>query len=699
MKIRNKIAVATGACLLTAVLALLAITAWQNNKVQESTFQQVSNELEEAALQRLQAMAEAQARRTQSEFNDTLITVEGLTQTISSFAGQDPRSLSRDAYSDYIRSLLLANPDMAGLYTAWLENAVDGRDAMYEGGDYDHSHFSGRFSPFWFRNSDGSLGIRSLNVTPFVTGEGLNPSRDYWYDCPINTQRTCLTEPYTWEAAGETILGTSITMPLKINGELAGMTGADLELTFLSDIARQASADLYDGRGRVLLFTTEGKVAADSERAYELGADYTGSLRSRVLDLIQQKKTEVFQHEDRFVVVTPVELPNVRNAWGIAISIDQSIVLAGAQATQDSMATAFAQGLAMQLTLGLVILVVSIVILAFIARNIAAPIIKAANMVHQLASQDGDLTQRLNLDRKDEIGDLSKGIDAFLTKTHGIVKDIANEMKEVEASAVRAASISDQSTQGIEKQRAEMDQVATAINEMSASAGEVAEIATTTANSSNEAKEGVESGSNNVQKSAHSIRTLSEQLSHTRQLMTELAQDSENIIQIVEVIQGISEQTNLLALNAAIEAARAGEAGRGFAVVADEVRSLASKTQDSTQEIQSLIDQLQRRSSSALKAMEQGDEQSNECLSLADDASANLLQVVNSITEIDNMTTQMASVVEEQRAVTEDITRSIIHINDENSLVAEGSMNANQESQTLLTLVKKLETELGRFRF
>lgn len=349
--------------------------------------------------------------------------------------------------------------------------------------------------------------------------------------------------------------------------------------------------------------------------------------------------------------------------------------------------------------IGLVVSVAGIILLMLIAQGIASPIRKAADMVNQLASQDGDLTQRISIERNDEVGELSRNINAFIHKTHEIVKDIASAMGDVEGSARRAAEISDNSTQGIEKQRAEVDQIATAINQMSASAGEVAQIATTTANASSEAKGSVDNSAGNVNRSADSIRDLSDQVSNTSQLMELLASDSDNISQIVEAIQGISEQTNLLALNAAIEAARAGESGRGFAVVADEVRTLASKTQASTEEIQVLIDQLQQRTREALSAMQRGNSQSDECLQMAEEASAHLNQVVGAIAEIDNMTTQMASVVEEQRAVTEDITRNIVNISDETSIVADGAVAANQESQALLELVKQLESQLNRFRY
>lgn len=698
MKIKNKIALATGACLIFSSVILLAAVAWKNSEVEQQTEAMVSQELKEKARAQLSALAEAEAGKTASELNRALYVAKAMSDTMSSFIGQSGQATPRHPFYEYTKTVIEQNTNVMGTYIAWLKNAVDGKDQENIGKP--HTYDNGQFAPYWFRNSDGSLGYRALNLKTVEENIAKgNEAASDWYLCPVRQAKTCLVEPYSWEAGGRTIVGTSITMPLIINGKIVGMTGIDMELSFLTALAKEADQSLYNGQGQVLLLSNTGLVAADSDEAQPLSKVYQGPQKDQLLSAITSGQESIFQADGKFWAVQPIKLPGVDTPWAVVVNLDETLVLAGAIKTHNAMEADFAQSLAALTFIGLAIAVGGIVMLMVIAHGIAAPIRKASDMINQLASQDGDLTQRLNLDRADEVGDLARGIDAFIEKTHGIVKDIAAEMGNVEGSAKRAAEISDNSTRGIEKQRAEVDMIATAINQMAASAGEVAEIATTTATSSSEAKSSVDNSALNVNESARSIKELSDQISSTSELMNQLAEDSDNISQIVEAIQGISEQTNLLALNAAIEAARAGESGRGFAVVADEVRNLASKTQQSTEEIQSLIDQLQQRTRTAVSSMKKGNEQSDICLELADEASQHLQQVVSAISEIDNMTTQMASVVEEQRAVTEDITRNIVNISDETSHVADGATEANKESQSLLNLVRKLETQLGRFRY
>ena len=698
MKIKNRIALATGACLALSSVILLAAVAWSNNKVEAQTADLVTEELTQKARSMLSALAEAQAGKTASELNRALYVAKGMADTMSSFIEQSGRQTPRTPFYKYTEATLKQNDNVMGTYIAWLKNAVDGQDKANIG--QVHTFDNGQFAPYWYRNTDGSLGYRALNLkTVYDNIEKGNDAGSAWYLCPIRTAETCLVEPYSWEAGGRTIVGTSITMPLLVDGEVKGMTGIDMELSFLTQLAESADKSLYNGQGQVILLSNTGLVAADSDGQLALAKAYSGEHKDQLLGFVKQGQKQMLRLDGEFWAVEPIRLPGVNTPWAVVIRLDENVVLAGAIRTKDSMASEFNESMVTLILIGAVIAGLGIMLLMGIAHGIAAPIVRAAAMINQLASQDGDLTQRLKLKRADEVGDLARGIDAFIEKTHGIVKDIAAEMGNVEGSAKRAAEISNNSTLGIEKQRAEVDQIATAINELAASAGEVAQIATTTAGSSSEAKSSVDSSAVNVDESARSIKELSDQISSTSELMDQLAQDSDNISQIVETIQGISEQTNLLALNAAIEAARAGESGRGFAVVADEVRNLASKTQASTEEIQSLIDSLQQRSKSALKAMQKGNEQSEMCLELAEEASNHLKQVVTAIAEIDNTTTQMASVVEEQRAVTEDITRNIVNISDETALVADGATSANEESQSLLNLVKKLEGQLGRFRY
>ncbi|WP_293266964.1 methyl-accepting chemotaxis protein [Neptunomonas sp.] len=697
MKIKNRIALATGACLTLSSIILLSVVAWKNNEVEVQTVALVSQELTEKARAQLSTLSDAQAGKTAAELNKALYVAKSMAETMGSFIRQNGSDTQRQPFYEYTKDVIEQNTSVTGTYIAWKKNAVDGKDQEFIGSK--HTHENGQFAPYWFRKGDGSLGFRPLNLKTVYENIAKGSTDSAWYTCPLDTAKTCLAEPYSWEAGGRTIVGTSITLPILVNGQVKGMTGIDMELSFLSKLVKDADQLLYSGQGQVLLISNTGLVAADSDDQQALAKVYQGQQKNQLLALIANGEQKILEADGHLWAVQPINLEGVSTPWAVVINLDESVVLAGAIKTQQSMSTQFNESLVTSIIIGLIITGLGIVLLTIIAQSIAAPIRRAADMINQLASHDGDLTQRLKLQRDDEVGDLANGIDAFIEKTHVIVKDIATEMANVERSTRRASEISNNSALGIEKQRAEVDQIAAAITELAASASEVAQIAITTADSSSEAKGSVDSSAMNLEESTSSIRELSEQISNTSELMDLLAQDSNNISQIVDAIQGISEQTNLLALNAAIEAARAGDSGRGFSVVADEVRNLASKTQQSTGEIQTLIDKLQGRAKNAVHAMKKGNEQSGNCLTLAEEASQHLQHVVTAISEIDNMTTQMASVVEEQRAVTEDITRNIVNISDETNLVSDGVVEANQESQSLLSLVKKLENQLGRFHY
>ncbi len=697
MKIKNRIAAATGACLVVSAVILLIAVAWNYRSVEAKTVAIVNQELGDKAKVYLAALAEAEANKTALELNRALYVAKGISDTTDSIITQQGENTSRDMFYEYLKRVMELNRNITGATMAWLKNAVDGRDADSLG--QIHAHTNGQFAAYWFRTGDGSLGYRPANLKAVEDALAKQDNSATWYTCPVDTKKTCMMEPYSWQAGGRTIVGTSIMLPILINNQVKGITGVDIELSFLTELVKKVDQSLYNGKGQVLLVSHSGLVAADSDDLQDLGKMYQGEQKATILERIKVGNSGVLQMGGRFWAIQPVRLKGVDTPWAVVISIEESTVLAGVIQAQQSMEEQFNSSIVTSTLIGLSVAGLGIILLTFIAHGIAAPIRRTSNMINQLASKDGDLTQRLQLNRPDEVGDLARGIDTFIAKTHNIVKDIAVEMSSVEDSASRVSQVSDNSSKSIKTQRNEVDLVVAAINQMASSAGEVAKIATTTANASSEARASVDSSALNVNKSAKSIRLLSEQISTTSSVMDQLAQDSQNISKIVESIQGISEQTNLLALNAAIEAARAGESGRGFAVVADEVRNLASLTQQSTEEIQGLIHQLQSRSETAVDAMKQGNSQSSECLELADEASKHLEQVVTAIAEIDNSTNQMACIVEEQKTVTEDLTRNISNISDETNQVANGTTEVNRESQALLDLVKKLEGQLGRFRY
>jgi methyl-accepting chemotaxis protein len=250
----------------------------------------------------------------------------------------------------------------------------------------------------------------------------------------------------------------------------------------------------------------------------------------------------------------------------------------------------------------------------------------------------------------------------------------------------------------MQQQHSATDQVATAITEMSATVQEVARNASDAADAATEADRNVLQGQEVVQKTIGAITDLAQDVDNAAHVIRDLSTNSDNIGKVLDVIKGIAEQTNLLALNAAIEAARAGEQGRGFAVVADEVRTLASRTQESTQEIQEMIEKLQDGAGNAVKVMETGCDKAQTTVTLAEDAGAALKAITTSVNDISQMNVQIATAAEEQNAVTEDINRNVVDISSVSDSTAEASNQIETATSSLAVLAAELQQQVDQFR-
>ena len=356
---------------------------------------------------------------------------------------------------------------------------------------------------------------------------------------------------------------------------------------------------------------------------------------------------------------------------------------------------------------GLVSVIVGALVLlagiAFIYLILNRPLVVLTRLTKELQRvANGDLTSNTNTtelhNRNDEVGILCGVVKEMRQHLTELVRSVTESSAGLVTAASDMTRFTDKARRSMSRQHEEVNQIATAVTEMSASSREVANNADETANSAREANEEAQSGMAEVSNTVEAISRLSAHIGQTSEVIINLAQDSENIGGILEVIQGIADQTNLLALNAAIEAARAGEQGRGFAVVADEVRVLASRTQDSVREIQDMISRLQERAHCAVEVMQQSSEQTDNSVERSNAALERLETITRSVHHITEMNTQIAMSSGQQSVVAEEVSKNINIISTSTSEMAHETEQMTTSGQQLESLATKLSEQITRFR-
>jgi len=362
---------------------------------------------------------------------------------------------------------------------------------------------------------------------------------------------------------------------------------------------------------------------------------------------------------------------------------------------------AIARGDALVWQQGLLIaigLLVCLVLIVGFPLLVTRPLHSLLHRIEQIADGDGDLRVRLDVLSRDELGKLSHAFNRFLDKLQPLIKEVGRVTGEVADSAQSLAGMAAANDRLISSEHVAVDQVSTAATEMSAAVHEVARNAQNAADAARQAEAQSREGAEVVGATIHSIRQLAQEMESASTTIQTLEQETANIGAVLAVIKGIAEQTNLLALNAAIEAARAGEQGRGFAVVADEVRALAARTQESTKDIQQMIERLQIGVQNAVKATHSGSARARQSVEQAAGVDQALSVTGDSVQRINDMAAQIATACEEQSSVTEEIARNISDIRDLSNEAAQTSEQSTRASQHLSELSHGLAQLVGRFR-
>ncbi|MDP2636035.1 MULTISPECIES: methyl-accepting chemotaxis protein [unclassified Pseudoalteromonas] len=511
-----------------------------------------------------------------------------------------------------------------------------------------------------------------------VNPPGIDFRQRPWFKLAKNSNNTLFTAPYVDAATNELLL--SVVSAINTENGFQGVIGGDLSL---DAIANSVNTINFNGNGLAFLVDGEGKII--THPSSDLNNKQTQTVYSS--SPANTKNILHIDHDGKEKLLYFYPLNNEAGVdWSIAMLLEKDKVY-------ESL-TAFT-------TRTLLIAIFSITCCVFILRKLAKLLLKPLDELEQainvIASGGGDLTQRLTISSEDECGVVANSFNQFLSSLQSLVTGVIGKANNVEEQSSAAKSLSTESSRSLNKQYQLIDSLATAMHQMSTTSTEIASSAQEAASSVTSVNKSTTSSKALFEKTASDIASLSDSISNSQELSNQLAEHSNSIEQILSVINNVAEQTNLLALNAAIEAARAGEQGRGFAVVADEVRTLASRTQSSTTEIKSMIEQIQLFSSKVQQAMEQSKQKASQCVEQTEVANQSLNMISMSVKDIMDRNFQIAAAIEEQSTVIEEINKNTIYIKDISVQVDEFAKEQYETNTNLAENVNGQQSLLNKF--
>ncbi|EHD0093438.1 methyl-accepting chemotaxis protein [Vibrio vulnificus] len=701
LSVQWKITLLSGFCLLITSLSLIGFSVYNAIANQQTLKQQSTASVTSKSEQLVKTRALLNATEVSEFLNESLYRAEMLAASALFYKTNSEENFGesevlRTALDEMVRKSVVNFKTMQGAYLVFKPNMLDGEDANYVNAEYVGSNERGQFAPYWTTANNGE------NVVANVLSEAtlkLDENGERFL-CPLNSAQACITSPRKMTQDGGSFLTTSLSVPILVDGDPIGFMGIDVRLDSLLQIANDSDSSLFNGQGHISIVSLDGALIASDDRSKSIGSAFASSYVSAntLTDWLYSGGEQVSWSDDGewLLVFAPVVVAN--QTWGVIFEMPKSAVLKDVETLDQIISDKVSSGIQFELLVGLVLVVLGLFTIAFSASKLVKPIKVVVDSLRDIESGEGDLTQRLVVGSKDEIGQLAESFNAFLDKLQRTIGNVAKTSQQLAEQTVGAKRAAVETRTSSESQFKEVDMVATAAEEMTQTASLVVQNAEVAVEAANRASQFANSGREVIERSELEMLKLVEQMTQAVPVVEELARNNGNITEILTVIEGISEQTNLLALNAAIEAARAGEQGRGFAVVADEVRKLASSTQDSVAEIRTVIAQVQNGTTAVVDAIKQGNVFAQHTATEVQNAVEQLQSVFESISAINDMNSQIVKAAEEQMAVSAEVNQSVVNIRDLSGQILSQAQESQSAGETIEALSAEQQQLMGQFK-
>ena len=626
-------------------------------------------------------------------FSPVLILAETLSKT-----AHPSTPFNRDVVSNLNRYTLEATPTISSIYTHFEADGYDKLDSTFV--DFgQHSTPTGSLEVYWIKENGQAIFYPTENSEDKYNSEkddnGIRKAE--YYLCSKDSLKPCALDPYMYEIEpGREELMTTLSAPIIVSNQFRGLVGVDINLPIVQKWITEQANSLFEGNASISLFSQRNMIIASSLYPDKLSKKASDA-NSELSAILSAAKDSIISGSDWHIKV-PVFISEANVTWTLLISVPEKIALASVLEMTEKANESYNKALTELLFFSLLFLLGALFFAIWLARSITSPIKLLSSSIQELAEREGDLTQKVNVESHEELILLAGGFNNFINKLAKMIGSSKNFSNELVGKFGELESIAHEVESNTQAQQVNLDSIATAMTEMAAASGEVAKLAVETANGGKHANSLLQETQDTLEDNVQNVQELEQNIVLTSKQMSQVAAHSSDITGIVETIRSIADQTNLLALNAAIEAARAGEQGRGFAVVADEVRNLAARTQTSTQDISDLIGNLQLDVDKAVETLDANKDSITSTVDKTSISFERLSQTMESIKVMSANTEQVATATEEQSHVAEDINIRLVSVSYNSRGLAELGKKSQENSSHSKGIVERIELELNRLK-